>query len=241
MELPKVIYQDDDLLILDKPTDWVVNEADTTKHLDTVQQWLSDNFDYEIAKNKELRSGIVHRLDKPTSGVLVVAKNKASMENIQAQFKNREVQKTYVALAHGKVEPEEGVIDVPVGRLVWNKRKFGVVPGGREATTKYKVLNNYEKAGDEYTLLELFPKTGRTHQIRVHLKHLGYPIVADKTYAGRKTWRHDTKWCPRLFLHAKKIEFKHPKTDKKVKFESDLSDDLTESIKHFSNPNKSLE
>ena len=227
-----MIYQDAFLLVLEKPSGWVVNDAETTKNLDTVQGWLKKNFDYEISQSHDFRSGIVHRLDKPTSGVLLVAKTKKSFEDLQKQFKERQVEKTYIALVHGKVEPPEGETDAPTGRLPWARRKFGVLPGGRKAQTGYKTLAHYKgpewaRGGPvDYTLLELHPKTGRTHQIRIHLKHLGYPVVGDRVYAGRKTWRHDNAWCPRLFLHAARIKFSHPATSKSMEFESKLPGEL---------------
>jgi 23S rRNA pseudouridine1911/1915/1917 synthase len=230
---PKVIYQDDDLLVLDKPSGWVVNDADTTKNLQTLQTWLKDNFDFPISNSLEMRSGIVHRLDKDTSGVLLVAKTSEMFSYLQSQFKERKVEKKYVALVHGEVEPARGEIDAPTGRLPWNRKRFGVLPGGREAKTQYKVVRSYDKEGEKYTLLELHPKTGRTHQIRVHLKYIKHPIVADKAYVGRKNWRHDIKWCPRLFLHAKKIAFQYPKGIK-ASFEVELPEDLRNVLKTLS-------
>lgn len=225
-ESPKIIFQDDSLLVLDKPAGWVVNEADTTKNLHTIQSWLQGKFRYPLSDNLELRSGIVHRLDKDTSGVLLVAKTKQAFENLQKQFKERKVEKTYIALVHGKLVPKEGETNAPTGRLPWNRKKFGILPGGREAITRYKVIRYYGIENEKLSLLELYPKTGRTHQIRVHLKYLGHPIVSDKTYAGRKTWRHDTKWCPRIFLHAKTIRVIHPTKKKSATFESQLPQDL---------------
>jgi 23S rRNA pseudouridine1911/1915/1917 synthase len=136
------------------------------------------------------------------------------------------VEKTYTALAHGRVLDTEGEIAVTVGRLPWNRRRFGALPGGRDAITGYKVLEYRKKGEDVFTLLELKPKTGRTHQIRIHLKHIGHPIVSDKFYAGRKTSRKDLTWCPRLFLHASKISFVHPVTGSQVSAESKLPEDL---------------
>jgi 23S rRNA pseudouridine1911/1915/1917 synthase len=237
---PKIIFEDERLIILDKPTGWVVNESQTTKHQKVIQRWLTKE-SYALAKSADMRSGIVHRLDKETSGVLVVAKTKEAFKNLQAQFKARKVEKTYRALVHEKVEPKNGIIKVPVGRLPWNRERFGVIPGGREAETRYRVISNFQfpiskrkapsSAYKNFTLLELKPKTGRTHQIRVHLKYLGHPVVSDEFYAGRKTARADRTWCPRLFLHASKISFKHPKTAKKVSFESNLAKDLRKSLK----------
>lgn len=179
---------------------------------------------------------MVHRIDKETSGVLIIAKNPEAFSELQRQFKEREVAKKYLALAHGKVVPEEGSITAAVGRLPWNRERFGVLPGGREAETEYRVLSisklvpvGMEYRGkEEFSLLELHPKTGRTHQIRVHLKSIGHPIVGDAFYAGRKTSREDRKWCPRLFLHAAEISFKHPKTGEKMMVKSELPKDLTE-------------
>jgi len=237
---PKVIYEDEQLLVLNKPAGWIVNEAKTTQGQKVIQQWLQ-NKAYALAKDRGMRSGIVHRLDKETSGILVVAKTKQAFENLQEQFKKRLVRKTYTALVHGKVEPEEGSINVPLGRLPWNRERFGVLPGGREAETRYRVISNFQArnaklrlfpiSNQKYSLLELVPKTGRTHQIRVHLKYIGHPIVSDEFYAGRKTARRDRTWCPRLFLHASGIKFTHPTSKKPVSIDSELSTDLESSLK----------
>lgn len=225
---PRVIFEDEELLVLDKPAGWIINEAKTVGETPVIQTWLRENFDYELAKNREHRSGIVHRLDKETSGILVVAKTTRAFSQLQRQFKSREVQKTYVALAHGKVEPKEGEIKTPVGRLPWNRERFGVLPGGREAETRYRAISNFKfsNSNEKFTLLELYPKTGRTHQIRIHLKYIGHPIVSDQFYAGRKTARLDRQWCPRLFLHASEISFMHPEAGKIIKLQAALSYDL---------------
>ena len=173
------------------------------------------------------RSGIVHRLDKETSGALIVAKNSESFHSLQAQFKERKVGKRYIALSHGKVM-SEGEISVPVGRLPWNRKRFGVLAGGREAKTFYKVKNYYEnpKTKEILSLLEIEPKTGRTHQIRVHLKYISHPIFGDFLYSGRKTSRDDRKELERVFLHAFEISFDHPKTLERLTFESALPQEL---------------
>ena len=224
--IPKKIFEDGDFLVVNKPSSWITNSAATTKDQPVVQDWLAKNFKFETSSSKLYRSGIVHRLDKETSGLLLIAKTKEAFHNLQKQFKERRVAKKYRALVHGKVEMGEGEIKAPVGRLPWRRNRFGVLPGGREAATEYKVLENYETKEGKYSLLELFPKTGRTHQIRIHLKYLGHPIVGDTFYAGRKTARRDRVWCPRLFLHASEISFLHPKTGKRVSFESQLPADL---------------
>jgi 23S rRNA pseudouridine1911/1915/1917 synthase len=227
---PKILYEDKSLFVLDKPAGWVVNNAQTTAKNKTVQDWLRENFDYEISKNEKYRSGIVHRLDKDTSGVILVAKTKSVFENLQMQFKNRGVEKVYVVLVHGSIRQKSGEINMPVGRLPWNRERFGVLPGGREAVTRYKFLSEYELDGKKFTFLEAFPKTGRTHQIRIHFKYLGYPVVADSFYAGGKTARGDRVWCPRLFLHAKEIKFRHPESNQEVTFSSELPQDLKSAL-----------
>ena len=254
---PKVIFEDSDLLVLDKPWGMIVNRSDTTKGEETVQdivekylkirstkhdirnksQISNDQNSFEF-RNSDFefrsRAGIVHRLDKETSGILLVAKNPDAFQNLQAQFKERKVQKTYVALAHGKIEPEIGEINVSVGRLPWNRKRFGVVAQGRESVTKYKVLSiMYYVSGKEtepLSLLELYPKSGRTHQIRVHLQYIKHPIFSDPLYAGRKVSRNDRKLLPRIFLHAAKISFSHPKTNSILNFESPLPQDLKDFI-----------
>lgn len=223
---PKIIYQDDSFFVVDKPSGWITNSSDTTTSQPVIQKWLEENFEYPIVNNQILRSGIVHRLDKETSGLLVVAKTSDAFEKLQSEFKNREIQKTYIALLHGKVEPKEGKIEAEVGRLPWRRDRFGVVPGGRSSMSEYKVIEFFPGNNAGHSLVEFHPKTGRTHQIRIHSKHIGHAIVADEFYAGRKTARNDRKWCPRLFLHASEIKFIHPETGKELAFKSDLPADL---------------
>jgi len=246
---PKIIFEDNDVLVLDKPPGMIVNRAETTAAKTTLQEWVEgylkifrhriSNFKFPISNEFWRRSGIVHRLDKETSGVLLVAKTPQAFENLQRQFKERKVKKQYLALVHGKVEPQEGVIEVPIARSPFNREKFGVFLGGRPARTKYKVLSiKYKVLGkkeEPLTLLEVSPETGRTHQIRVHLKYIGYPVVGDEKYAGRKTARTDRRWCPRQFLHASYLSFIHPKTGKKVIVSSKLPSDLQEIIMSIAN------
>jgi len=239
---PKIIFEDEYLMVLEKPAGWIVNDAMTTTGQPTVQDWLRRNFQFSprsgllISNFPQYRNGIVHRLDKETSGLLVVAKTKEAFEGLQRAFKERKVHKTYTALVHGIVEPKEGSIEAPVGRLPWRRDRFGVLPGGRGASTAYKTIGNYQStiSNEKFTLLELKPKTGRTHQIRIHLKFIGHPIVSDEFYAGRKTARNDRKWCPRLFLHASGISFDHPVTRRNMAFKSDLPQDLKKTLESFS-------
>ncbi|KKU12130.1 MAG: Pseudouridine synthase [Candidatus Woesebacteria bacterium GW2011_GWA1_45_8] len=227
---PKILHEDDSILVLEKPAGWIVNKAQTTKTQPVVQKWLEE-YDYPLARDPLYRSGIVHRLDKETSGILLVAKTRQAFANLQAQFKERRVKKTYTTLVHGLVDPGVGEIEVPVGRLPWRRDRFGVLPGGRGAKTKYKLINLFEREGGKYSLLQAFPETGRTHQIRIHLKYLGHPIVGDEFYAGRKTAKADRLWCPRLFLHASGIKFTHPQSGEEKSFESPLAQDLASVLK----------
>lgn len=223
----EIIFEDNDLLVINKPSGLTVNRSETTKG-DTLQDWLEEKYKFDVE-----RSGIVHRLDKETSGILIIAKNTPAFENLQTQFKERVVKKTYIALVHGKIS-SDGEVRVPVGRLPWNRKRFGVLAGGREAVTKFKVIPHGQNSklinNEQMTLLELYPETGRTHQIRVHMKYLNHPVFADELYAGRKTARNDRKILPRLFLHAAKISFIHPKTGKRVEFTSELPKVLKDSI-----------
>ena len=250
----KIIFEDEDLLVLDKPAGMVVNRSDTTKGEVTLQDWIEKylkipavlpqelqrkgvNYEEQARLDFKSRAGIVHRLDKETSGIILVAKNAEAFINLQAQFRERKVQKTYLALSHGEVNPKEGEINVSVGRLPWNRKRFGVVAEGRESVTEYKVLSiKYLASGknrEPLSLIELYPKSGRTHQIRVHLQYIKHPIFADSLYAGRKTSRNDRKLLSRIFLHASKISFFHPGNNKQLTFESPLPQDLETFLKNI--------
>jgi len=240
MEIP-IVYEDDDLLVIDKPSGLVVNRAESVKE-ETVTDWAEKRIkNYAFApssgrgelgiKNNEAedfynRAGIVHRLDKETSGLLLIAKNPQAFSNLQAQFRERLVEKKYQALVHGIVVPEKGEIKASVGRLAWNRERFGVIAGGREAVTSYIVLSTFKTRLGNFSLLEVTPHTGRTHQIRIHLKYLGFPVVSDSFYAGRKTARGDRSFCPRLFLHAISLKFRHPEAGEYLIVESKLPEDL---------------
>ena len=261
---PEIIFEDKNLLVLDKPAGMIVNKSDTTKGETTLQDWVegylkiqnqkshlspageisnkfqiqNNNYGGQSKLDFVNRAGIVHRLDKETSGIILIAKTYDAFTNLQSQFKERKVRKTYLALTHGKIEPEKGEINVAVGRLPWNRKRFGVLSGGRESITEYRVRNvKYLVSGKEkepLSLVELSPKTGRTHQIRVHLQYIKHPIFADPLYAGRKTGRNDRKLLPRVFLHASKISFFHPKTEEQMSFESPLPEELADFISNIS-------
>ena len=235
--------------MINKPAGIVVNRAQSVKE-ETVQDWAEKKFAVrsslpaqagqfaEEVTDFYARSGIVHRLDKETSGCLILATNQESFLKLQSAFKERAVKKTYIALAHGDI-PESGEIRAPIGRIPGNTQRFGIVPDGKESVTRYKKIAIYEintkKQVEKLSLVELYPESGRTHQIRVHLKYLGFPIVGDYLYAGRKTQRADRRWCPRVFLHAKAIEFPHPVSGKNVSVEAPLPEELTSILSSFNN------
>jgi len=232
MELP-ILYEDGDLLVVNKPPGVVVNRAESVIG-ETVQDWMekklpifqSDQYSNEESEEFKNRAGIVHRIDKETSGILLIAKTPKAFVELQRQFKERLVKKTYLALVHGKLVPAEGEIRAPVGRLPWNRERFGILPGGKEAVTRYKVRSSLMTHDEEISFVELYPETGRTHQIRVHVKYINHPIVGDFLYAGRKTSRNDRTWSGRVMLHAWKITFFHPTTGKEVAIESPIPDDM---------------
>jgi len=212
----QIIFEDKALLLVNKPSGLIVNRSQTVKQ-PTIQDWLEENFKFKIFDWPKYRSGLVHRLDKETSGLLLIAKTPQMFEKLQDQFKQRQVKKHYLALVHGRVFPEKGVIRAALSRNPFNREKFGVFLGGREAKTSYKIIRYYcNKQLGDYNLLEISPETGRTHQIRVHLKYWGYPVVGDSKYAGRKTARADRRWCPRQFLHASFLAFQHPQTGRQL-------------------------
>ena len=175
----------------------------------------------------EIRPGIVHRLDKDTSGLLIVAKNDKAHVNMSEQIKNHEVKKTYIALVRGIVKENEATIDMPIGRSNSDRKKMAVTKNGRNAITHIKVLKRYDK----YTLLQVNIETGRTHQIRVHLSHIGYPIVGDYTYSNGKNEFGVIGQC----LHAQKLEFKHPITGKEMTLEAPLPEYFDDIIRKLEN------
>ncbi len=221
----KKIFEDKFFLVLDKPFECLSVKASTSK-LFSLEEWMREEYPNVFRKSGKQesdflkRGGVVHRLDKNTTGLVLTAKDEISFLRLQGQFKERKVKKSYYGLVLGEI-PLEGGIEVPIARC---KQSFGTWeadPGGAEAKTDFLRLKVYEFEGRKYSLVELKPKTGRTHQIRVHLKYMGWPIVGDKIYGGQ-----DFPGLKRLFLHAGKIELNHPETGEKVSFKSKLTDDL---------------
>ncbi len=274
---PKIIFQDEDLMVLEKPPGLVVDKSETQSE-GTLENWLEEQLSphpnplpqgereqvLPLLPRREkvgmrvslVRQGIVHRLDKDTSGLILVAKTPEALENLQTQFQDRVVKKEYLALVHGHVT-EPGKVEGAIERNPGNREKFTVLEDGKEAVTDFSPEGNFQFSiynlqsifndlnkiqtrklermhYNQFTLVRCFPHTGRTHQIRVHLKHIGFPIVSDEKYGGRKVVRLDKRWCPRQFLHAAKIGFNHPKTGEWMEFTSELPEDLQKALKLLS-------
>ncbi|MFC1982763.1 RluA family pseudouridine synthase [Chloroflexota bacterium] len=220
-EIPlDIVFEDDDLLVIDKPAGLAVHPAPGHPG-NTLVNAVLFHFPHLADIGDSLRPGVVHRLDKDTSGLMLVAKNNASQANLINQFKTRSVSKAYLALVKGHLTPELGVIEADIGRDPRNRKRMTVVSGGREARTEYQVI----KYVGDYTLLEIRPETGRTHQIRVHLAAIGYPVVGDSVYGVKS---------PHLsgqFLHACRLGFKLPSTGEYVEFTSELPPDLQQALR----------
>ena len=209
-----VIYEDKDIIVVNKPKGMVVHPANGNPDGTLVNSLMALCKDSLSGIGGEIRPGIVHRLDKDTSGLLIVAKNDKAHVNMSEQIKNHEVKKTYIALVRGVIKENEATIDMPIGRSTSDRKKMAVTKNGKNAVTHIKVLERYDK----YTLIEVNIETGRTHQIRVHLSHIGFPIVGDYTYSNGKNEFGVVGQC----LHAKCLEFRHPITDKPMKLEAPI-------------------
>jgi 23S rRNA pseudouridine1911/1915/1917 synthase len=259
----EIVFEDKDILVLNKPAGIVVNQAATVSQ-PTVQDWVvshiadvdevewrelvPDDFDAQYGTPEEIfeqRQGMVHRLDKDTSGVLVWAKNPGSLVNLLAQFKQRTVSKRYTCLVHGKFRVPEGTISAPLERASHDRQQFAISSSGRPAETQYQVQQTFKELKKEvlpsifdkekmkkvnlyqgFSLVHCWPKTGRTHQIRVHLKHWKHPIVGDSKYVGKRRAGMDHFWMKRQFLHAGELELTHPRSGETLLFEAPLSEDL---------------
>lgn len=210
-----IVYQDDYIVVVNKSRGLVVHPAGGSES-GTLVNALLYHVDNLSGINGEIRPGIVHRLDKDTSGLMVVAKCDEAHLSLSRQLAERTCHRTYIALLEGNLKNDEGSIHAPIGRSRADRKKMAVVEGGRDALTDYKVVHRYPK----YTLVKFFLHTGRTHQIRVHSKHISHPVVGDKAYNSQK----DVLGADGQLLHAYKLEFTHPKTGETVTFRSDLPD-----------------
>ncbi len=210
----EIIYEDKDIIVVNKPKGMVVHPANGNPDGTLVNAVMAICKDSLSGIGGELRPGIVHRLDKDTSGIIIVAKNDKAHINLSEQIKNHKIEKTYIALVKGNVKENQATINMPIGRSNKDRKKMAVTKNGKTAITHFKVLQRYDK----YTLLEVKIETGRTHQIRVHLSQIGYPIVGDMVYSnGKNEWGIEGQ-C----LHAKSLKFKHPITGKEMYLEAPL-------------------
>lgn len=214
-EIPlNVIYEDNDIIIINKEKGMVVHPGNGNPDGTLANAIMARCKDSLSGIGGEIRPGIVHRIDKDTSGIIIVAKNDKAHLNISEQIKEHKTTKTYLALVRGRVKGNEATIDMPIGRSKKDRKKMAVDKDGKKAVTHFKVLKRYS----DCTLLEVVIETGRTHQIRVHLSEIGYPIIGDYTYSNGKN-RFDVEG---QMLHAYKIKFKHPTTNEEVEYTAEL-------------------
>ena len=216
----QIMYEDKDIVVVNKPKGMVVHPANGNYDGTLVNALLGmyeDKSDWSFSEDEEnFRPGIVHRLDKDTSGLLIVAKNDVALMKMSKEIQERKVTKKYIALVKGNVPDDEATIDLPIARSTKDRKKMAVDEKGKNAVTYFKVLKRY----DRYTLLELKIATGRTHQIRVHMSYIGHPVVGDEVYSNGKN-EFEVKG---QMLHAWKLEFIHPITGEKINLEAPVPD-----------------
>ena len=210
----EVVYEDSDIIVVNKPKGMVVHPANGNPDGTLVNAIMNICKGSLSGIGGEIRPGIVHRLDKDTSGLLIVAKNDLAHINMSTQIKNREVKKIYIALVKGNINENEATINMPIGRSTKDRKKMAVRKDGTEAITHFKVIKRYHN----YTLLEVKIDTGRTHQIRVHMAEIGHPVVGDMVYSSGK----NEFGVEGQMLHAKSLDFKHPITGKQMHLEAEL-------------------
>lgn len=221
-----VIYEDSDIIVINKPKGMVVHPANGNPDGTLVNAVMNLCKDSLSGIGGEIRPGIVHRLDKDTSGAIIVAKNDKAHIKLSEALKNHEIKKTYLALVRGIIKENEATINMPIARSKKDRKKMDVDKDGKEAITHFKVLERYK---NKYTLLQINLETGRTHQIRVHLSHIGYPIIGDEVYSNGKNEWNVRGQC----LHAWKLEFNHPITGKKISLEAEIPEYLKNIIKEL--------
>lgn len=232
-----VVYEDEDIIVIDKPAGMVVHPGAGIES-GTLANALAYHFAELSSVSGTARPGIVHRIDKDTSGLLVAAKNDFSHEMLSEQFQARTVYKLYIALVYGRMSQSRGEIDANIGRSAHNRTRMAVLRGGkgRQALTLFEVAESYR----EFTLLKIQIKTGRTHQIRVHMAHIGHPVVGDSTYGGGRentlrnaAARKSVQALGRQFLHSAQISFAHPRTGDRMEFQSTLPAELVSFLAHL--------
>ena len=216
----EIVYEDDDVAVVYKPEGMVVHPANGNNE-GTLVNGLLYEMDINDTINDVKRPGIVHRIDKDTSGLLMIAKNDLALKSLSAQLKEHSCNRLYVALVYGEIAENKGRIDAPIGRDPLDRKKMAVVAGGKEAVTNFRVLERFKG----FTLIECKLETGRTHQIRVHMKYIGHPLVGDKVYGPKRVIGETGQ-----FLHAKTIGFVHPRTGEYMEFSQELPDYFLEKI-----------
>lgn len=216
----EIVYEDDDVAVVYKPEGMVVHPANGNNE-GTLVNGLLYEMDINDTINDVKRPGIVHRIDKDTSGLLMIAKNDLALKRLSAQLKEHSCNRLYVALVYGEIAENKGRIDAPIGRDPLDRKKMAVVAGGKEAVTNFRVLERFKG----FTLIECKLETGRTHQIRVHMKYIGHPLVGDKVYGPKRVIGETGQ-----FLHAKTIGFVHPRTGEYMEFSHELPDYFLEKI-----------
>lgn len=222
-----VIYEDNDIIVVNKPKGMVVHPANGNPDGTLVNAILAMCKDSLSGIGGEIRPGIVHRLDKDTSGLLIVAKNDEAHIKMSKQIQDRKVTKKYIALVRGVISENEATINLPIARSTKDRKKMAVDKNGKDAVTHFKVLKRY----DNYTLLELKIDTGRTHQIRVHMSYIGHPVVGDSVYSNGK----NEFGAEGQMLHARYLEFKHPITEEKLKLEAPIPEYFEEVLEQLKN------
>ena len=226
-----VVYEDSDIIVINKPRGMVVHPAAGNEHGTLVNALLYRCGDSLSGIGGVMRPGIVHRIDKDTTGLIAAAKNDAAHEALSQQLATHEMHRVYRALAVGRLRDESGTVNAPIGRHPVDRKRMAVVTGGREAVTDYTVLSYLRsREGEPFSYIECRLHTGRTHQIRVHMAHLGHPLVGDATYGGGRTRferRCGDAICGQM-LHAYKLRLRHPRTDEEMEFCAELSDDFAD-------------
>ena len=222
-----IVYEDSDIIVVNKQKGLVVHPANGNPDGTLVNAIMNICKDSLSGIGGEIRPGIVHRLDKDTSGLIIIAKNDKAHINLSEQIKNREVKKTYIALVRGVISENEATINIPIARSTKDRKKMAVSKDGKNAITHFKVLKRYDK----YTLVEVKIETGRTHQIRVHMSHIGYPVVGDVVYSNGK----NPFGVIGQMLHAQKLTFKHPITNEELNLEAPLPTYFIEVLNKFEN------
>lgn len=222
-----IVYEDDDVIVINKPQGMVVHPAPGHDEHTLVNALL---YHCPLSTiNGTFRPGIVHRIDKDTSGLLMVAKNDKAHRSLAKQLKDKTNIREYVALVHGRIAEDEGTINAPIGRRLKDRKKQAVVKDGRNAVTHFEVLKRYR----DYTFVKCILETGRTHQIRVHMKYIGHPLVGDPLYGPKKTIKGNGQ-----FLHAGKLGFVHPTTGKLLIFEAPLPKIFQECLEKLDKTNR---